>query len=71
MGAAVGMADEVIANDHHGFDSFKETLGKDLKHVSSGRLLTSTPSQVLSTDLSIPDLLQIVVNRPENLFDPG
>jgi len=34
MGAAVGMADEVIANDHHGFDSFKETLGKDLKHVS-------------------------------------
>src|SRR5437868_1413525 len=34
MSAAVGMADEVIANDHHGFDSFKETLGKDLKHVS-------------------------------------
>ena len=34
MGAAVGMADEVIANDHHGFDSFKETLGKDLEHVS-------------------------------------
>jgi hypothetical protein len=28
------MADEVIANDHHGFDSFKETLGKDLEHVS-------------------------------------
>jgi len=34
MGAAVGMTDQVIANDHHGFDSFKETLGKDLKHVS-------------------------------------
>lgn len=34
MGAAVWMADEVIANDHHRFDSFKETLGKDLKHVS-------------------------------------
>jgi hypothetical protein len=34
MRAAVGMADEVIANDHHGLDSFKETLGKDLEHVS-------------------------------------
>jgi hypothetical protein len=33
MGAAIGMADEVIPNDHHGFDSFKETLGKDLEHV--------------------------------------
>ena len=37
MGAAVGMADEVIANDHHRFDSFKETLGKDLEHVSIGK----------------------------------
>jgi len=34
MGTAGGMADEVIANDHHRFDSFKETLGKDLEHVS-------------------------------------
>jgi hypothetical protein len=30
------MPDEVIANDHHGLDSFKETLGKDLKHVFLG-----------------------------------
>jgi hypothetical protein len=28
------MTDQVIANDHHGFHSFKETLGEDLKHVS-------------------------------------
>src|SRR6185436_2815248 len=34
MGASVWMADEVVTNDHHGFDSFKETLGKDLEHVS-------------------------------------
>ena len=34
MGAAIGMADQVIANNHHRFDSFKETLGKDLEHVS-------------------------------------
>ena len=34
MGATVRMADEVIPNDHHRFDSFKETLGKDLEHVS-------------------------------------
>ena len=26
VGATVGMAHEVIAGDHHGFDSFKETL---------------------------------------------
>src|SRR5688572_10943429 len=34
MRAPVGMADEVIADNHHGFDSFEETLGKDLKHIS-------------------------------------
>src|SRR5574337_50837 len=33
MSAAVGMADEMITNDQHGFDSFKETLREDLKHV--------------------------------------
>src|SRR6267143_84074 len=34
MGAAVGMADDVIANDHHGVDSFKKTLENDLEHDS-------------------------------------
>ena len=34
MGAAVGMADKVIANNHHGLDSFKETLGENIEHVS-------------------------------------
>ena len=33
MRAAVGMTDEVITYDHHGFDSFKETLGEDLEHI--------------------------------------
>lgn len=32
--ATVRMADEVVANDHHRFDSFEETLGKDVEHVS-------------------------------------
>ena len=36
MCAAVGMADQVVANDHHGFDSFKETLREDLEHVLFG-----------------------------------
>src|SRR5688572_28066672 len=36
MGAAVGVADQVVANDHHGFDSFKETLREDLEHVLFG-----------------------------------
>ena len=40
MRAAVRMTDEVIANDHHGFDSFKETLGKDVEHVSIGEAVT-------------------------------
>ncbi len=40
MGAAVGMADEVITNDHHRFDSFKETLGKDVEHVSVREAVT-------------------------------
>jgi len=40
MGAAVRMADEVIANDHHGFDSFKETLGKNVEHVSIREAVT-------------------------------
>src|SRR5262249_30597313 len=34
--AAVRMPDKVVANDHHGFDSFKETLGEDLEHVLFG-----------------------------------
>jgi len=33
VGATVGVADEVITHDHHGFDSFEETLREDLKHV--------------------------------------
>ncbi len=33
VSAAVGMADEVITNDQHGRDSFKETLREDLEHV--------------------------------------
>jgi hypothetical protein len=36
MRAAVGVADEMIADEHHGFDSFKETLGEDLKHIFFG-----------------------------------
>jgi hypothetical protein len=30
------VADEMIADEHHGFDSFKETLRKDLEHVFFG-----------------------------------
>ena len=37
VSAAVRMADEVIANDHHRFDSFEETLREDLKHVFLGK----------------------------------
>src|SRR5215208_5557248 len=33
MGAAVRMPDQVIADNHHRFDSFEETLREDLKHV--------------------------------------
>ena len=33
MGATVRMADQVIANNQHGFHSFEETLGEDLEHV--------------------------------------
>ncbi len=33
VGAAIGMSDEVITDDHHGFDSFEETLREDLEHV--------------------------------------
>jgi hypothetical protein len=33
VSAAVGMADEVIADDHHRFDSFEEALRKDLEHI--------------------------------------
>jgi hypothetical protein len=33
MGATVGMADEVITNDHHRLHSFEETLGENLEHV--------------------------------------
>jgi len=40
MRAAVGMANEVIANNHHGFDSFKETLGKDIEHISIWEAVT-------------------------------
>jgi hypothetical protein len=34
------MANEVIANDHHGFDSFKETLRKDVEHISIWEAVT-------------------------------
>ena len=36
MRATVRMADQVIADDHHRFDSFEETLREDLKHVLVG-----------------------------------
>ena len=31
--ATIGMTHQVIADDHHGFDSFKKTLREDLEHV--------------------------------------
>ena len=41
VGTPVRMAHQVIANEHHRFDSFEETLREDLEHVLWGRLLTS------------------------------
>ena len=72
MSAAVGMADEVIANDHHGFDSFKETLGEDVEHVSI-REDCSLPllHKFFQAIFQFRMLLQIVVNRAQNLFNPG
>jgi hypothetical protein len=33
MSTTVWVADQVVADDHHGFDSFEETLREDLEHI--------------------------------------